>query len=319
MKTAIVDLNCPIGHLNFIKFYLDKINKKKTLFFLNSNVRSFLSYKKTKYFKVLGIAHLFITYLKIVFFIKKKKIKSVIFLSYNYQFYFIISYILKFLKIKNIIIEHDSIRNRFKNNFLQNLISKRTIRLTYTNQIKDFIKKKYEHNKVYKINFPVLKDNIKYNNFYKKKNKITLNKNKINILVPNRFNLDLDYAKYIFTKFNNYNFYIVSKKLLLNQNCFFIESFNAKEINNFDIVFLPINHSIYNLRLSSWIYKTIAYNKFVLIKKSLTFRNEMFFFKEYLCNEYNLKKKLNNKTSKKKDFNKYNLECLSQLECFLEE
>ena len=86
-----------------------------------------------------------------------------------------------------------------------------------------------------------------------------------------------------------------------------------------DIVFLPINHSIYNLRLSSWIYKTIAYNKFVLIKKSQTFPNESFFFKEYLCNENNLKKKLNNKTPKRKDFKKYNLDCLSQLEYFLEE
>ena len=319
MKTAIVDLNCPIGHLNFIKFYLDKINKKKTFFFLNSYVRHFLSYKKTKYLKVFGMADSLMVCLKIIFYIKKKNFKSVIFLSYNYQYYFVISHLLNFLKIKNIIIEHDSIRNRFKNNFLQNLISKRTIRLTYTNSIKNFIKKKYKHSKVYKINFPVLKDDYKYNYFYKKRNKVTLNKNKINILVPNRFNLDLDYAKYIFTKFNNCNFYVVSKKLLLNQNCFFIESFNAKGINSFDIVFLPINHSIYNLRLSSWIYKTIAYNKFVLIKKSQTFRNESFFFKEYLCNENNLKKKLNNKTSKRKDFKKYNLDCLGQLEYFLEE
>ena len=319
MKTAIVDLNCPIGHLNFIKFYLDKINRKKTYFFLNSNVRHFLSYKKTKYLKILGMANMFTAYLKIIFYIKKNKFKSVIFLSYNYQFYFIISYILNFLKIKNVIIEHDSIRNRFKNNFLQNLISKKTIRLTYTNSIKNFIKKKYHHSQVYKINFPVLKDDNKYNSFYKRKKKIIINKKKINILVPNRFNLDLDYAKYIITKFNIFNFYVVSKKLILNQNCFFIESFNAKEINNFDIVFLPINHSIYNLRLSSWIYKTIAYNKLILIKKSQTFHNESFFFREYLCNENNIKKKLNYKKFRKKDFKKYNLDCLSQLEYYLKE
>ena len=72
-KLAIIDLYCPIGHFNFIKFYIDNLKNKQTEVILNEKIFNFLKYKNVTYCKLDKFFHSLIYSIKIVYILKKKK------------------------------------------------------------------------------------------------------------------------------------------------------------------------------------------------------------------------------------------------------
>ena len=309
---AIIDLHCPKGHYHLIYFYIKNLKKKNTYLVLNNNFKEFIKKKNTYYTKPFSSGfESFIYSFYIVYVIIKLNIKSVFFLSYDYRFYFITSFLLKYLKIKNFILEHDSIRSRFKNIFFQSLISKNTSRICYTSSIKLFIKRKLNHKKVYLTQHPILKDLQIFSNIYHDAKNMKINKK--SVLVPVRFNPDPKIAIEFFKSNRNFKFYCFSKKLILNKNCYYIKNIKISNLLKFDYVFLPIKNSIYDLRVSSWIYKSIAYSKSIIVSPGKTFSQENKKFGSFIFNAKTFKYYNLNKFKKKYNFKTYNQKLISNL------
>ena len=49
IKTAIVDLHCPVGHINLINFYIKSLIKNTSLLILNKSIKNFIEYKADLY------------------------------------------------------------------------------------------------------------------------------------------------------------------------------------------------------------------------------------------------------------------------------
>jgi hypothetical protein len=284
-KVAFVDLQCPLGHIYLIDFFIDKFKKNFDYIILNKKIEKYLSNKNINF--ILYKDNIFLrlfSLLKICNYLVSKDIKKILFFSYDIKFFFFISFFLKLRKIQVILVEHDTLNPRTKFYFLLNkLISGSVTRLVYTKEQFYFVKK-YLSQQVRIIDLPILKDNNKFNKVYPINNKFNFNSFKKKILIPSRFNLDFKLLYDFINNHKNIQFFVLSKKIDILDNVIFIENVRDNIIKKIDAVYLPINNKIYRYRVTSWLYKAIAYNKKIILDHGFTYNFEKKRFGNLIAN-----------------------------------
>ena len=114
-KSAIVDLQCPLGHINLINFYINNFRKDFDYIILNKEIEKYTDYKKINFFFYRGNIFLrFLSLLKACNYLISKNVNKILFLSYDVKIFFLISFFLKLKKVKTIIIEHDTLNPKKK-------------------------------------------------------------------------------------------------------------------------------------------------------------------------------------------------------------
>lgn len=314
-KSAIVDLQCPLGHINLINFYIKNFRKDFDYVVLNKEIKKYIDNKNINFFLYRGNIFLRLFFLvKVCNYLISKNVNKILFLSYDIKIFFLISFFLKLKKVKIIIIEHDTLNPKKKFYFFLNkLVSNFVIRLVYTKE-KFYFVKKYFSSQVKIIDHPIIKDNKKFNKLYLNK-KINFSTSKKIILIPSRFNIDF---KFLYNFINNHKdilFLVLSKKVKILNNIIFIKNIRDNIIKKINAVYLPLDNNVYRYRVSSWIYKTIAYNKIVILDKGFTYNFEKKRFGNLIINteediNFFLKKKL---YISNKFFNNYNLRLISNM------
>lgn len=318
-KIALVDLQAPLGHLGIINFYIKNLNKNINYFFLNKKIKSYIKGKNINFFSCRK--NFFLRFLDLIIvcnFLISKGVKKIIFLSYEIKIFFLISFYLRYKEITFFIFEHDTLNLKKKFSFFFNkLIDRSVIRLVYTKNQYLFVRNFFK-TKCYITNHPIIKDYKNINKLYSNK-EIKLNNFRKNykgvILIPSRFNINFSNLYSFIKKNNEFLFIVLSKKIKISKNIIFIENIRENIIKKIDAIYLPLNDLIYSYRVSSWIYKGIAYNKKIILDKGFTFKFEKKRFKKFIfhTNE-SLENIIRNKIILKKDFIKdYNLKLVNDL------
>ena len=97
-KSAIVDLQCPLGHINLINFYINNFRKDFDYAILNKEIKKYTSNKKINFILYRGNIFLrFFSLLKVCNYLISKNVNKILFLSYDVKIFFLISF---FFKIK---------------------------------------------------------------------------------------------------------------------------------------------------------------------------------------------------------------------------
>ena len=283
-KSAIVDLQCPLGHINLINFYINNFRKDFDYIILNKEIEKYTDYKKINFFFYRGNIFLrFLYLLKACNYLISKNVNKILFLSYDVKIFFLISFFLKLKKVKTIIIEHDTLNPKKKLYFFLNkLVDSRVIRLVYTKE-KFYFVKKYFSDQVKIIDHPIIKDNNKSSKLYLNK-QISFDNSKKIILIPSRFNIDFKLLYNFIDKYKNILFLVLTKKVKILDNVIFIENIRDNIIKKVDAIYLPLDNNIYRYRVSSWIYKAIAYNKKIILDKGFTYNFEKKRFGSVIAN-----------------------------------
>jgi len=275
MKKAFVDLQCPLGHINLINFYINKFEKDFDYIILNKKIRkyihkhniNFVLYKENIFLR-------FFTLFKVCNYLISKDIKKIFFFSYEVKFFFLISLFLRFKKVQVILVEHDTLNpKKFFYLFLNKLINNSNARLVYTKG-KSYFVKKYLSLFVRIIDHPILRDNNKFNKIYSGNCKFNFNNSKKTILIPSRFNIDFQLLYNFINNHKNILFLVLSKKIDIFDNMVFIENIRDDIIQKVDAIYLPLDNQVYRYRVSGWIYKAIAYNKKIILDDGFTYNFE---------------------------------------------
>jgi len=318
-KSAIVDLQSPLGHINLINFYINNLRKDFDYVILNEKIKKYIENKNIIYFLYYGNFFLrFIYLLKVYNYLISKKVNKILFLSYDLKIFFLISFLFRLKKVKIILIEHDTLNPKKKFYFFLNkLIDNLVIRLVYTKEKFNFVKKFFS-NQVSIINHPIIKDNKKLNKLYSHKKIIFRNSKKI-ILIPSRFNIDFTNLYNFIDNNKNILFVVLSKKIKILDNVIFIHNIRENIIKRVDAIYLPLDNSIYRYRVSSWIYKAIAYNKKIILDRGFTYNFEKKRFSNLIISseediDFFLKKKI---LVKNKFIRNYNLRLISKMKKIL--
>lgn len=319
-KSAIVDLQCPLGHINLINFYIKNFRKNFDYVILNQEIRKYIDNKNINFFLYKGNIFIRFFYLvKACNYLISKKVNKILFLSYDIKIFFLISIFLKLNGVKIILIEHDTLNPKKKFYlFLNKLLSKRIIRLVYTKEKFYFVKKHFS-DQVNIIDHPIIKDNKKSNKLYLNK-KIILDSSKKIILIPSRFNIDFKLLYSFINNHKNILFLVLSKKVKILDNVMFVENIRENIIKKINAIYLPLDNNIYRYRVSSWIYKAIAHKKKIILDKGFTYNFEKKRFGNLIVNSeedinFFLKKKI---YIKSKFLRNYNLRLISNMKDFLE-
>jgi len=318
-KSAIVDLQCPLGHINLINFYIKNFRKNFDYVILNQEIRKYIDNKNINFFLYKGNIFIRFFYLvKACNYLISKKVNKILFLSYDIKIFFLISIFLKLNGVKIILIEHDTLNPKKKFYFFLNkLLSKRIIRLVYTKEKFYFVKKHFS-DKVNIIDHPIIKDNKKSNKLYLNK-KIILDSSKKIILIPSRFNIDFKLLYSFINNHKNILFLVLSKKVKILDNVMFVENIRENIIKKINAIYLPLDNNIYRYRVSSWIYKAIAHKKQIILDKGFTYNFEKKRFENLIVNSeedinFFLKKKI---YIRSKFLRNYNLRLISNMKDFL--
>jgi len=318
-KSAIVDLQCPLGHINLINFYIKNFRKNFDYVILNQEIRKYIDNKNINFFLYKGNIFIRFFYLvKACNYLISKKVNKILFLSYDIKIFFLISIFLKLNGVKIILIEHDTLNPKKKFYlFLNKLLSKRIIRLVYTKEKFYFVKKHFS-DQVNIIDHPIIKDNKKSNKLYLNK-KIILDSSKKIILIPSRFNIDFKLLYSFINNHKNILFLVLSKKVKILDNVMFVENIRENIIKKINAIYLPLDNNIYRYRVSSWIYKAIAHKKKIILDKGFTYNFEKKRFGNLIVNSeedinFFLKKKI---YIKSKFLRNYNLRLISNMKDFL--
>jgi len=299
IKTAIVDLNCPIGHVNLINFYVKNLKKNTSLLVLNKSIKKILKYNAALYLNYnVNFLKKIYTFFNLYNLLINNKINQVIFLSYDPIYFLFFTKILIKKKIKIYLIKHDTLNKKKYIKFICNkFIDKRTVRLVYNHEKKVFVVKNFK-TRVYIIDHPLLKDTrfVKkiYSNEYKKFKKTIVNNKYIKILVPTRYYIDQK-SFYLFIKnFSEKTYFIAFSKRIKIQidNLFVLKNLKSNMIKYMDYIYLPNNNKVYDTRISSWVYTAIAYNKKVILEKSISSNYEKKRFPNFIieAKKFKLKK-----------------------------
>lgn len=318
-KSAIVDLQCPLGHINLINFYIKNFRKNFDHVILNQEIRKYIDNKNINFFLYKGNIFIRFFYLvKACNYLISKKVNKILFLSYDIKIFFLISIFLKLNGVKIILIEHDTLNPKKKFYFFLNkLLSKRIIRLVYTKEKFYFVKKHFS-DQVNIIDHPIIKDNKKSNKLYLNK-KIILDSSKKIILIPSRFNIDFKLLYSFINNHKNILFLVLSKKVKILDNVMFVENIRENIIKKINAIYLPLDNNIYRYRVSSWIYKAIAHKKKIILDKGFTYNFEKKRFGNLIVNSeedinFFLKKKI---YIRSKFLRNYNLRLISNMKDFL--
>ena len=323
IKTAIVDLHCPVGHINLINFYIKSLIKNTSLLILNKSIKNFIEYKADLYidYNKNFIKKIF-TFFHLYSLMVNNKINQVIFLSYDPIYFLIFSRLLIKKKIKIYIFEHDTLNKRkYVRFFCNKFIDKKTIRLVYNNEKKIFVKKNFQ-TKVNIIDHPLLKDNKLVNKIYsgkiKKFEKKIINNHYIKILIPTRDHIDKKYFFSFIKKFSRKAYFITLSKKIKTQvnNLINLKNIKTNLIKHMDFIYLPNDNRVYDTRISSWVYVAIAYNKKVILEKSISSNYEKKRFPQFIieAKKFKLKKiKKMNIQIHKKFINNYNRNAIIRL------
>jgi hypothetical protein len=319
IKSAIVDLQCPLGHINLINFYIKNFRKNFDYVILNKEIRKYIDNKNINFFLYKGNIFIRFFYLvKACNYLISKNVNKILFLSYDIKIFFLISIFLKLNSVKIILIEHDTLNPKKKFYFFLNkLISKLVIRLVYTKEKFYFVKKHFS-DQVDIIDHPIIKDNNKSNKLYLNK-KIILDNSKKIILIPSRFNIDFKLLYNFINNHKNILFLVLSKKVKILDNVVFVENIRENIIKKINAIYLPLDSNIYRYRVSSWIYKAIAYKKKIILDKGFTYNFEKKRFGNLVVNSeedinFFLKKKI---YIKSKFLRNYNLRLISNMKKLL--
>lgn len=323
IKTAIVDLHCPIGHINIINFYIKSLKKHTSLLILNKSIKNFLNYKADLYFDYNNnfIKKIF-TFFHLYNLMVNNRIDQVIFLSYDPLYFLIFSRLLIKKKIRIYIFEHDTLNKRkYIRFFCNKFIDKKTIRLVYNHEKKIFIKKNFK-TKVHIIDHPLLKDNKSAKKIYSDKinkfEKKIINNQYIKILIPTRDYIDKKYFFSFIRKFSGKAYFItLSKKIKTKiDNLINLKNIKTNLIKHMDYIYLPNDNRVYDTRISSWVYVAIAHNKKVILEKSISCSYEKKRFPQFIieAKKFKLKKlrKINIQIHKK-FINNYNRNAIVRL------
>ena len=199
------------------------------------------------------------------------------------------------------------------------------IRLVYNQEKKNFIKKQFNmKSKI--INLPILKDLEVVEKMYSENSKKFINflenTKYIKILIPTRYYVDKK-SLYTFIKKNQKGTYfiILSKKINFEfNNLIKLKNFKSKILKNIDFIYLANDNKLYNTRVSSWLYTSIAYNKKIILEKSVTYSYEKKRFPNHIIKSKNFKsvapKNLNKKIHEKFVF-KFNKKIIKDMENIL--
>ena len=296
LKTAFVDLHSPMGHLNYINFYIKNLKNIINIIILNSNVKKILKYQNAFYLNyetriISKILSLFRLYKILV----HQKIDQVIFYGYDpLYFYFFVRLLIK-KDIKVYVVEHDTLNtNKFIRIFFNKFIDKKIIRLVYNQEKKNFIKNEFNMKSTI-INLPILKDlevvEKMYSENSKKFTKFLLNTKHIKILIPTRYYVDKK-SLYSFIKKNQKGTYFIALSKKINfefNNLIKLKNFKSKILKNIDFIYLANDNKLYNTRVSSWLYTSIAYNKKIILEKSITCNYEKKRFPKFIIESKNFK------------------------------
>ena len=318
-KTALVDLQSPLGHLGIINFYIKNLKKNISYIFLNKKIKPYIKEKNINFFSYKKNIFLrFLNLITVCNYLISKDVKKILFLSYEVKFFFLISYYLKYKKITFLLVEHDTLSLEKKFNFFFNkLIDRSTVRLVYTKNQYFFVKKFFLTD-CYVTNHPIVKDYKDLKKLYSEKD-INLNNFKKNykgvILIPARFNINFSHLYSFVKKNNDFIFIVLSKKIKILKNIIFIENISENIIKRVDAIYLPLEDSVYRYRVSSWIYKGVSYNKKIILDNEFTYKYEKKRFDNFIFNtSHNLENIIRNKTNIKKNFIKnYNLKLVNDL------
>ncbi len=318
-KSAIVDLQCPLGHINIINFYIKNFRKNFDYVILNQEIKKYIDNKNINFFLYKGNIFIRFFYLvKACNYLISKNVNKILFLSYDIKIFFLISFFLKLNGVKIILIEHDTLNPKKKFYFFLNkLLGKLVIRLVYTKEKFYFVKKHFS-DQVNIIDHPITKDNNKSNKLYLNK-KITLGSSKKIILIPSRFNIDFKLLYNFINNHKNILFLVLSKKVKILNNVMFVENIRENIIKKINAIYLPLDNNIYRYRVSSWIYKAIAHKKKIILDKGFTYNFEKKRFGNLIVNSeedinYFLKKKI---YITSKFLRNYNLKLISNMEKLL--
>jgi hypothetical protein len=318
-RVALVDLQSPLGHIGIINFYIKNLKKNISYIFLNKKIRPYVKEKNINFY--LYEKNIFLRFLNLISvcnYLISKDIKKILFLSYEVKFFFLISFYLRYKKITFFLVEHDTLnlKKRF-NFFLNKLIDRSAIRLVYTKNQYFFVKKFFRTH-CYITNHPIIKDNKDLSKLYSNTN-TNLNKYikkyKGFILIPSRFNINFSHLYSFIEKNKNFLFIVLSKKIKILKNVIFIENIRENIIKKVDAIYLPLNDLVYHYRVSSWIYKSISYNKKIILDNDFTYKFEKKRFNNFIFNtNMCLEKIIRNKINTKKNFIKdYNLKLVNDL------
>ena len=310
-KTAFVDLHSPMGHLNYINFYIKNLKNIIDIVVLNRSVKKILKYQNAFYLNYeTGIISKILTFFLLYKIFVNKKIDQVIFYGYDpLYFYFFVRFLIK----KNItvyVVEHDTLNtNKFIRIFFNKLIDKKMTRLVYNQEKRKFVEKKFNM-KPKIINLPILKDlevvEKMYSESSKKFTKFLTNTKDIKILIPTRYYVDKKSLHSFIKKNQKGNYFIVlSKKINLEfNNLIKLKNFKSKMFKNIDYIYLANDNKLYNTRVSSWLYTSIAYNKKIILEKSATYNYEKKRFPNFIIESRNFKSILP-KNLKKEEHDKF--------------
>jgi hypothetical protein len=323
-KIAVIDLQTPFGHLNLINFYIKNLTNIACLFFLNKKIKSFVNYKKLKcFFYNQGF---FKNYFDIYKNLILNKIDKVFFLSYSPVVLFFFSFFLLRKKIDIFLIEHDTLNKKKKVNFFFNkILSKKIIRLVYNTKKKIFILRNFS-NQAIVIDHPILKDNNKSSKLYQRENIIKIKKNiffqnknkkKIKIFVPSRFYLDKKKFFNFYEKNKSCFFLVLSKNLTTCKNILKIQNIKDNILKEMDYIYIANRNDLYENRISSWVYTSVAHNKKIVLDYGDTYKYEKQRFQKFIFLSGKLKKNTSKnvlKFNKHKQFvNFYNKNCIKNL------
>ena len=97
LKTAFVDLHSPMGHLNYINFYIKNLKNIFNIVVLNSRVKKILKYQNAFYLDYeTGLVSKVLTLFQLYKILVYQKIDQVIFYGYDpLYFYFFIRFLIK--------------------------------------------------------------------------------------------------------------------------------------------------------------------------------------------------------------------------------
>lgn len=318
-KSAIIDLQCPLGHINLINFYIKNFRKDFNYIILNKEIKKYINNKNINFFLYRGNIFLrLFFFLKVYNYLISNNVNKILFLSYDIKIFFLISFFLKLKKVKVIIIEHDTLNPQKKFDFILNkLVNKLVIRLVYTKEKLYFVKR-YFSSIVKIIDHPIIKDNKKFNKLYLKK-KINFKTSKKIILVPSRFNIDFKLLYNFINNHRNIQFLVLSKKVKILDNVIYIKNIRDNIIKKIDAIYLPLDNNVYRYRVSSWLYKAIAYNKKIILDEGFTYNFEKKRFSNLIINtkediNFFLKKKI---FISNKFFKNYNLRLIFNMKKIL--
>ena len=313
MKVVLIDYLSPVGHIPIINFYIKKLYKKFDFIYLDSNIKNKVRKKKKIFFLKIRSSFIFrfIKILRLFKYFKNQNVKKIIMLSYEPYIILLLGFFMDLTCFKIFIFEHDTLNEKKLLKFLTiRFMNRDIIHLVYQNQQKKLLEKKFRRQAIL-TNHPIVKNSTKK----------SYNHNKKLILIPTRHHFKKELIVSFIKQNPQFNFCILVKKSNLKKKLFSsFSNVSLKEfiieryINKADAIYLPLDPSVYRYRISSWVYKGIAYNKKIILENNIIYKFEKKRFPKHII--LNKKRKINITNlyvNNDSEINKYNDQLIKKL------